>query len=321
MTPRVTVDIAGARMGGAARYAFELHSYLTRTGRDDVRIIGAGQRVRPAWLVRREIPPRNVGRRVALNNVSFVGPGEERWTLLHNALHFLTETEASGLDPGLRASVQREATVVRFAVRRADVLIAPCTAMAERITQILPATRNRLIVRLHPLSADSIPRMRRDAAILCPVLLASYKRMHKRLIELLDVLSTHNAWDLRIRVTASPAAFPAHVATDPRVEFVGELNHRQLKIIWARSRAIYFPTDLESFGYPLAEARVSGHPVIAYDTAQNREIAGNALCGYRPDDPESLGSAITLALTKDVVPDAAPFDPDSYFNWLLGEAQ
>ena len=50
--------------------------------------------------------------------------------------------------------------------------------------------------------------------------------------------------------------------------------------MWARSRAIYFPTDLESFGYPLAEARVSGQPVIARDTALNREIAGPALCRY-----------------------------------------
>ena len=56
----------------------------------------------------------------------------------------------------------------------------------------------------------------------------------------------------------------------------------------ARSRAIYFPTGLESFGYPLAEARVSGQPAIARDTAQNREIAGPALCGYSLGDPDSL---------------------------------
>ena len=88
--------------------------------------------------------------------------------------------------------------------------------------------------------------------------------------------------------------------------------------MWARSRAIYFPTGLESFGYPLAEARVSGQPVIARDTAQNREIAGPALCGYTLGDPDSLRRAVEVALTADVAPDPGPFDPDQYFGWLLG---
>ena len=72
MTPAVTVDIAGPTMGGAARYAAELRGYLARTGRTDVRVIGEGRRVSPAWLVRREISAPTSARRVAINNVSFV---------------------------------------------------------------------------------------------------------------------------------------------------------------------------------------------------------------------------------------------------------
>ena len=86
----------------------------------------------------------------------------------------------------------------------------------------------------------------------------------------------------------------------------------------AHSRAIYFPTGLESFGYPLAEARVSGLPVIARDTALNREIAGPALYGYTQGDPDSLRHAVKVALTADVAPDPGPFDPEQYFGWLLG---
>jgi hypothetical protein len=43
------------------------------------------------------------------------------------------------------------------------------------------------------------------------------------------------------------------------------------------------------------------------------------LCGYSPGDPESLRSAVTLALTRTVPADPAPFDPDAYFTWMLGE--
>src|ERR1019366_95869 len=121
----VTVDIAGAQMGGAARYAAELRGYLTRTGRTDVQVIGAARRVDPRWLLRGQASTRPAARRVAVNNVSFVTPGGQRWTLLRNALHFLTAAEASQLDPALGASVRREAAVVRLSGRRAPPDPAP----------------------------------------------------------------------------------------------------------------------------------------------------------------------------------------------------
>ena len=81
----MTVDAAGGLMGGAARLLVELRGYLERTGREDVEIIGSRRRVRPGWLLRRELSSRAWSRRVALNNVGFVTPGGQRWTLLRNA--------------------------------------------------------------------------------------------------------------------------------------------------------------------------------------------------------------------------------------------
>ena len=143
-------------MGGAARYAAELRSYLTRTGRKDVQVIGTGRRVEPRWLMRREIAVPRFTRRVAINNVSFVAPGGERWTMLCNALHFLIESEVSQLSSEVRASARREAVVVRLSARRADVLVVPCRAMADRVSRILPGASSRIVVRPHPVSADSI---------------------------------------------------------------------------------------------------------------------------------------------------------------------
>jgi glycosyltransferase involved in cell wall biosynthesis len=312
------VDIAGAAMGGAARYAAELHGYLARTGRPDVRVVGGDRRVDPFWLVRREFEAPFARRRVAVNNVSFVAPGGPRWAVLRNALHFLTDAEAEGLDPALHASVRREAAVVRLAAARADVLVVPCTAMAERVSRTLPAARDRITVRAHPVSALPVPTRARDSSILCPVLFAPYKRMDERITELLAAVDNGGDRDVRVRVTTSPQELPAHLASHPRIEFLGRVGGDELQGAWARSHAIYFPTGLESFGYPLAEGRASGHPVIARDTAQNREIAGAALCGFQAGDLDSLCHAVKLALTSDVRPDPAPFEPDAYFGWLLG---
>ena len=81
---------------------------------------------------------------------------------------------------------------------------------------------------------------------------------------------------------------PAKVKLRPRDKIRIRFRCR----LCGRARAVYFPGGLESFGYPLAEARAGGRPVIARDTTQNQEIAGAALCGYTPGDPASLELAV-----------------------------
>jgi glycosyltransferase involved in cell wall biosynthesis len=321
MAAAITVDVAGGPMGGAARFRGELYRYLERAARQDVQVIGAQRRVDPVWLLRRELAAPIKGRRVALNNVGFIAPGGERWTLLRNALHFLTKDEESHLPLSVITAVDKTKSVVRLAARRSDVLVTPCSSMAERVESIIPSVRRRIVVRPHPVSPDTIVTLRRDPAILCPVLFAPYKQMTDRLSELLASMDEYGDPSIRVRVTAEPAELPQSVASHSKIELVGRLDHAALRHLWASSRAIYYPTGIESFGYPLAEARVLGQPVIARDTEQNREIAGRALCGFTQGDAPSLQSAIKLALTTEVEPDPAPFDPDAYFNWLLGSSQ
>jgi hypothetical protein len=317
----VIVDAAGGQVGGAARFKVELRRYVARSGRRDVRIIGAERQLGPAWLVRREMAMPRQGRRVALNNVSFISPGSERWTLLRNPLDFLTDDEEASLDPRVRSATRRRAPLVHLAARRADVLVVPSTAMANRVLRILPGLAGRVVVRAHPVSADSTPARSRDPIVLCPVLFSPYKEMPDRLAELLAALDAIADDSVRLCVTANDAELPPDLAQHPRTDLVGQLDHHALRQLWARSRAIYFPPGIESFGYPLAEARVNGQPVIARNTEQNREIAGPALCGFVPGDVETLRCAVQRALTAKIEPDPRPFDPAAYFGWLLGPPQ
>jgi Glycosyl transferases group 1 len=321
MPPEVIVDAAGGQVGGAARFKVELRRYIARTGRDDVRIIGADRRLDPAWLLRRELGTSARRRRIALNNVSFVGPGSERWVLLRNPLDFLTEDEEARADPALRGANRRRAGVVRLAASRADVLVVPTAGMARRVTRVLPRLAARVVVRHHPVAADSIPRLPQDPIILCPVLFSPYKGMTERITELVNAMDGVAEPDLRLQVTANRPEVPQVLVDHPRIDLVGRIDHQALRELWARSRAIYFPPGIESFGYPLAEARVNGQPVIAPDSEQNREVAGPALCGFTVGDTSSLQIAIKQALTMKVRPDPAPFDPTAYFGWLLGEGR
>src|ERR1022692_1691303 len=162
MAISVFVDAAGGTMGGAGRFRVELYQYLARTGREDVRLIGAFRRIDTAWLIRREITNPFRGRRVALNNLSFLTPGGERWTRLGNPLDFLTDEEWSKLHPALQKETRVRAPIVRMAARRSDVIVTPSSAMAERVGHIMPSLRSRITPRLNPVSPDSVPTMPRD---------------------------------------------------------------------------------------------------------------------------------------------------------------
>jgi hypothetical protein len=315
----VTIDIAGGQLGGAARYSTEVYNYLRRAARDDVKVIGRRRRLTPAWLAVREAAAVRRSRRVALNNVGFFAPGGERWTLVANPLHFLTTAEMAAQVPAIRSAMSRQIPVVYRAARQSDVLVAPCTAMAERIKATLPDVAERVVARLHPVSASTLRRQPDRSRILCPILFAPYKNMPGRLAEWIAAVGESLDESVRMIVTADRDEVPPSLAASRRIELVGRLDLETLSGLWATSQAIYFPSGLESFGYPLAEARVNGQPVIAQDTPQNREIAGPALCGYTVGDPDSLRRATETALSLTLRPDPGPFDPDAYFDWLLGE--
>ena len=225
----VFVDAAGGTIGGGARFRVELYRYLDRTKRQDVKVIGVNRQIDPAWLLRREIGRPTKGRIIALNNVSFVTPGGERWTRLGNPLDFLTDDEWSSLHPSLKSGTRLRAPIVRLAARRSDVIVTPSAGMAERVAHVLPALRDRIIPRLNPVSADSIPQMPREAIILCPVLFAPYKHMIARLTELLAAIDDYGDPAIRLIVTADESEITPSLACHPRVNLVGRISHSELR--------------------------------------------------------------------------------------------
>ena len=324
MTTAVTIDLAGGQLGGAARYR-DRAAAATWSGapRDDVRVIGTRRDLTPAWLAAREASAVRRGRRVALNNVGFLTPGGERWTLLANALHFLTGAELAALDPGLRAAVSRQTRVVH---RGGPAIRRPRRALhGDGGADHGRAARGRgPRGRAHApgVRHSRIPRPPGGSLILCPVLFAPYKHMPDRIARMarrgrpragrLGAPDRHRERRRGARVAGGQpaAALRGRLSVDADCGGCGRA-----------AGPIYFPTGLESFGCPLAEARVNGRPVIARDTPQNREIAGPALCGYDLGDADSLRRATEAALTLRVAPDPEPFDPDAYFDWMLGDSK
>ncbi|MFY1631802.1 hypothetical protein ACN27F_34380 [Solwaraspora sp. WMMB335] len=319
----LVLDTAGGAGGGAARWRAELDRHLRRAGAgrrcgavDQVTVIGRGRRITPGWLLRRESLARRARTTIAANNVSFLVSGGRRVVLARNALHFLYPDEshlATRLPPAWRAQIP----VVRRSLERADVIVVPCSPMAERVVFHRPALAARIVVRPHPVTA--VPRRgSAERALLVPVVPGPYKNLTTELRSLVAVLAGMADPPL-VRVTASRTQLPPDLADHPLLRVLGPLPSEEMTDHWATATGIFYPCVVESFGYPLAEARAGGVAVIAPDGAQAREIAGGALRPYRPADPRTLREAV-IRLSEPVVPDPDPFSPADYFDWLLDGA-
>ncbi|WDZ87854.1 glycosyltransferase [Micromonospora cathayae] len=309
----ILIDTAGGWGGGAGRLKIELDAFLAEH-RPPVRVIGRHRRLTPSWLVRREAAA-NLPVAVSLSNVSFLRPGTERRVLVHNALHFLHDRERwvlSRLPPSFRAQIP----VVRGSLYQADVVVVPCSEMAQRVVDRLPAVRDRLLVLPNPVSQVGPRIPTTDVSILVPIVWSPFKNVASELRVLLAALDRRRHRAL-VRVTAHPRDLPGDLVYHPRLDLIGPLPHHRLVAYWRRSTAVFFPCVLESFGYPLAEARVYGVPVLAPDTPQAREIAGPALVPYRLSDVDSLAAALD-GLDRPVAPEPHAFERGGYFTRLLG---
>lgn len=320
----IAVDAAGAVAGGAARLLRELDVFLDQHPSSEISVLGRGRRLTPQWLMEREFHSRRSAGRVALNNASFIG-GSPRTVLLRNALHFMTADELRTTPMAGHRDIKLQTPVIRTLARKADLVIVPSSDMAERVAHFIPSLTNRLRVRFHPVSptwesrlSNIGPRKHSPKTILMPILKSAFKHLDESVAVLASALLTYPE-PVILRVTAEPHEYAPPLRHHPHIDFIGRQTAIQLEKYWSSANGIFFPTTLESFGYPLAEARCRGLPVIGMDTSLNREIAGEALCPMEHDvSTKTVTTALDCMLSKQHLdPDPAPFSSYSYFNDLL----
>lgn len=313
----MVVDVAGAVGGGAARLLRELNRYLDET-QHKAKIIGRGNRLTPQWLLRRELFAPRAKSHISLNNAGFMTPFGTNITLLRNVLHFASDEDLTRI--GFRPSkeLKLQIPVVRALARRSETLVVPCSRMAEQVSTHAPYLSDKLTVRFHPVAQPSWAGQEpeSEADVLVPIVPQPYKNLDKHLPEFLEASSSIMNGKVRLVVPAHARALPS-LEAHPRVLFIGPQTSQDLDKWWRRSRAIFFPVEFESFGYALAESRVYGRSIIAQDTPQNKEIAGDALHAYRRHNKRSLSDSIESALKHAPKPDPSAFEPTRYFNWLF----
>lgn len=107
---------------------------------------------------------------------------------------------------------------------------------------------------------------------------------------------------------------------ESRVHHLGYVTPFQLRALYASATALVFPSLFEGFGMPVAEAILSGCPVICSNTTSLPEIAGDAALFFNPTVTEEINAALVQICTDENLRDrlrrAAVRRQPVFSSWL-----
>lgn len=276
--------------------------------------------------------PRLASERKADALFSFTGFGSLRChcpqiLLVHNAAYFCpvfqrkyTEINASLRDIHLRRWISL------LSIRATDVVVFPSEAMRQLVASHVSIAEKRTAV-LHqgfsshvflknraakPLIADEMEKWRSEGYRI--LLNVSHYAVHKNFETLVEALPLVIAAGMKIKFICTLSdrlltkgslyaiqydlllARLRALGIQDVVVHAGHFDHGQIHYLFERADVFVFPSFTESFGLPLVEAMSCGLPVVAADTAVNREVCGNAARYFDTFDPASCASVLEETL-------------------------
>jgi glycosyltransferase involved in cell wall biosynthesis len=219
--------------------------------------------------------------------------------------------------------------MVKGAAARAAQLITVSAAAREDIAATLGIDRERIAVvpngagrppGVEPLAPDAVRERRGLAPGARVVLCVAAMRPHKNQ-ELLVRALGRLPEDVVVVLAGHPEGYAdglrglaERLGVGARLRIAGYVDDAELEGLWRIAACAAFPTRGEGFGLPVLEALGRGVPVACSDIPVLREVGGELVHPFDPDDPEGAARAITAAMADEVTRTRGP-ERTAGFSW------
>ena len=146
-----------------------------------------------------------------------------------------------------------------------------------------------------------------------------YYKNHSAIVKASQMLREEGVTGFKTGFTLEASELPwidESEKNDQAIEWLGSLPRAELMRRYQTSTLI-FPSYIETFGYPPAEARQFGVPVLAADTPFTKEV----LHGYEnawyfdPFKPEELADLMKKVILGEIIPAEPVFTADMESSW------
>ena len=241
-----------------------------------------------------------------------------------NALYF--DKEYLRKEPLQLQAVNRfRGWIAGMSVRRADLVVAPSYVMRDLLAIAFPKLpHDKLVVLYHGFDQrggncrpsrfeGSADQQNKSLSIFYPSHFARHKgydiliRTATKLVEL--------GVDFQLTVTVSPDYWPGgfewfqNSITAPvlggRITNLGSIPQKDMYGLYQQSDVVFFPSQCESFGFPMLEAMAAEKPLVVSDILINQEICGAAADYFPSSDSDAAAEKLSRMFNSDYRSDSA----------------
>jgi glycosyltransferase involved in cell wall biosynthesis len=213
------------------------------------------------------------------------------------------------------ANVEHCLEGTRFAIGRADMLIAISESVRRDLIERMHAPAERIVVT--PLAADPALARVTDPTVLDRVrrryrlperfvLFLGAMEPRKNLLRLIEAWAAlkpavHRQTSLVLAGAEGwlNASVRSHVETlglGNRVHFAGYVEGEDIAALYSLATVFAYPSLWEGFGLPVLEAMACGTPVLTSDISSLPEVAGDAAVLVPPTDVEAIADGLLRLL-------------------------
>jgi glycosyltransferase involved in cell wall biosynthesis len=233
-----------------------------------------------------------------------------------NALYYWPDyTSRIGWKERMEVALRRQLAMA--SMMRSALVVTPSSAMTNMIREACPAVAGRVNMRVlyHGFEATGFQQPLDDrfarslnghsgAKLIYPALPGVHKgftELFRALLELqkrklrfrLFITLDENDWPDKVLALRSQTR---QLGLGDSVEFIGRVPQGQMGAIYKAGDLMVYPSLCESFGFALLEGMAHGLPIVAADTAVNREICDQAALYFCPRNPAEGAAAIQQAI-------------------------
>jgi glycosyltransferase involved in cell wall biosynthesis len=223
---------------------------------------------------------------------------------------------SGGLAPVSRVATNLYAqTAMRYALRRADRIIAISRHTASRATAVLHVDPSRMNVIPHGVDREEFSAGEQEASPNGPpyFLCVGNTRPYKNIPTAIRAFALFAApargrrrddGEARLIITGRGDTtgelrrLARGLGVEERVVFTGSMPPPDVLRLFHGAQALLFPSIVEGFGFPVLEAMSAGCPVIASRAPSVLEVAGDAALCCDADDPAAFAAAMRRVIEE-----------------------
>jgi len=204
---------------------------------------------------------------------------------------------------------------MRYAMRRADRVIAISQYTASRATAVLHVDPSRIAVIPHGVdgaeffAAERVGVPRGMPYFLCVGNTRPYKNIPTALRAFALFAASEggrrrDGGEVRLIITGRGDTAGAlrrlarRLGIEARVVFTGSMSPSDVTQLFHGAQALLFPSIVEGFGFPVLEAMSAGCPVIASRAPAVVEVAGEAALCCDAGDPAAFAAAMRRVIDE-----------------------